>query len=82
MCLLRTPGTPKMKTVEQVLDFITSFTASHNYAPTVREIQTALKFSSPSVVSARLATLRDEGSIEWEPGLPRTIRVIEQPCID
>ncbi len=71
-----------MKGPNEVLGFIGDFIANQGYAPTVREIQVALKFSSPSMAAARLATLRDEGRIEWEPGLPRTIRVLEQTCPD
>lgn len=65
---------------DEVLDFIISFIAKRGYAPSIREIQTALSLSSPSRVQDRLVALRSEGRIDWEPGLPRTLRVLEKPC--
>lgn len=67
---------------DDVLDFIRAFIAERGYSPTVREIQTGLSFSSPSMVQSRLAALRAGGEIDWVPGLTRTIRILEEdePC--
>lgn len=61
----------------QVLDFIATFSRSHGYPPTVREICKALKIASPSTVHFHLAALQDKGYLTREPGKSRTILVLK-----
>lgn len=65
---------------EEVLDFIIWYTKQNGWAPSVREIGTALGMNSPSTVQAHIVSLRGAGYIErGEIGSPRTIRVVKHP---
>jgi len=61
---------------EAVVAFITAFWAARGYAPTIREIQDACRFSSGSVVVYHLQLLQGKGKVQREPGLARTLRVV------
>lgn len=59
----------------EVLDFILTFTRKHGFAPSLREIGSALKIRSTNGVSDHLAALARKGFIEWSTMKARAIRV-------
>jgi repressor LexA len=62
---------------EQVLEFIRESVRANGYPPTVREICTALRLSSPSTVHAHLANLERLGLIKRDPTKPRALDVVQ-----
>jgi len=58
-----------------ILQFIRNFMMQKGYAPTLREIQTALDISSDSVVDYHLKVLEKEGFVSREPEVARGIEV-------
>ena len=60
---------------QQAYDFICSFTATHGYPPSVREIGAAIGLSSPSTVHSHLHRLEKAGYIRRDPNKPRTIEI-------
>ena len=60
---------------QQAYDFICSFTATHGYPPSVREIGAAIGLSSPSTVHSHLHKLEKAGYIRRDPNKPRTIEI-------
>ncbi len=63
------------KRQQQAYDFICTFTASHGYPPSVREIGNAIGLSSPSTVHSHLHKLEKAGYIKRDPNKPRTIEI-------
>lgn len=63
---------------EQICQFITAYTDTHSYAPTIREIGAGVGLKSSSSVHSHLTQLEIEGRIETKPNSPRTIRIIEK----
>lgn len=63
---------------EQICKFITEYTATHSYAPTIREIADGVGLKSSSSVHSHLTQLEIEGRIETKPYCPRAIKVIEK----
>lgn len=61
----------------QVLDAIMQFTREHKYPPSVRDLCDMLNLSSASTVHGYLERLKIQGLLTWEPGSPRTLRVLE-----
>lgn len=64
--------------LDRTVRFLRSYIDRHGYAPSIRETQTALRLASTSVVAYRLKMLERRGVIHWQPGLSRTITLIEQ----
>ena len=62
-----------------IYEFICSYTESHGYPPSVREIGSAVGLASPSTVHMHLKALEDLGLISRDPKKPRTIEVTKQP---
>ena len=62
---------------EQVLSFIRQFTRQTGYPPTVREIGSELKLSSPSTVHVHLANLERLGLIKRDPSKPRALELVD-----
>ena len=58
---------------EQILNFLTQFVNEHGYAPTVREICTAVGLQSTATVHYHLSALRDAGLIEMDEMKKRAI---------
>lgn len=56
-----------------VLEFIRGFIAEHGHAPTDREIQSGMRFSSQSVARHYLAVLERKGALERQAGKARSI---------
>lgn len=60
---------------QKIYDYIVSFTQVHGYAPTVREICTAVGLRSPSTVHLHLKTLQEAGLIHRDGNKMRSIQV-------
>ena len=58
---------------EQILDFLTRFVNEHGYAPTIREICSAVGLQSTATVHYHLAALREAGLIEMDDMKKRAI---------
>ncbi len=70
---------PRMTTREtargmHIPDAIRSFTVTHGYAPTVKELAERIG-KSVGWTHAALVSLRRDGYVEWESGVPRTLRL-------
>lgn len=59
-----------------VLQYIKKYIVNHGYAPTVREICSGLKLSSPATVHSHLSQLEGKGYIRKGKGKFRTIEVL------
>ena len=71
---------PKIsKRQQSIYDFICTYTKSHGYPPSVREIGTAVGLASPSTVHMHLKTLEERGYIHRDSKKPRTIEVVDDP---
>lgn len=57
----------------EILSFLHEFTAKHGYAPSIREIMSAVGLNSTATVHYHLAALRKDGEISMEDGKNRTI---------
>lgn len=67
-------------TVKQraVLEAILTYTKENKYPPSVRELADMVNLKSSSTVHGYLHRLKMHGLIAWEPGSPRTLRVVDQ----
>ena len=63
--------------VARVLLCIINYQAEHGYPPTQREIQQGAGIKSASSVWRDLQRLKKAGLIFYEPGLPRTLRLVK-----
>ena len=59
----------------EVYEFVVSYTDSHGYPPTVREIGEAVGLASPSTVHAHLANLERAGYLRRDPTKPRALEL-------
>lgn len=62
----------------EVFDFIMKHVRENGYAPSIREICTALGLRSTSTVHYHLTALAKRGLIQWEGGKNRAIKVLGQ----
>lgn len=62
------------RTRQRVLKYIAGYQDEHGWAPTVREIASAVGLASPSSVHGHLLVLRDRGDLVLGNG-PRMIRL-------
>jgi len=60
----------------RILKFIGKFLDDRGYAPTVRDIARGCKISTPSVVQYHLNKLEDEGHIQRDPEVFRSIQLV------
>jgi repressor LexA len=60
-------------TRQRIIEFIRDFVDQRSYAPTIGEIQKALRLSSKSLVAYHLKALEEEGVIDREPEVARGI---------
>ena len=60
---------------QRIYDYILSFTDSHGYPPSVREIAEAVDLKSPSTVHFHLKSLREAGLITQAEGKTRAISI-------
>lgn len=64
---------------QTVLDFLREFHSRHGHAPTEREIQAGLGFSSQSVARHYLTILERKGAISRQPGKARSLVIPDPP---
>ncbi|MEK3993734.1 hypothetical protein MKY29_03180 [Psychrobacillus sp. FSL K6-2365] len=64
------------KRQRDIYDFIKHFLNEHNYAPSMREITTAVGLKSVSTTHGHLERLRNKGYIDFINTLPRTLQII------
>ena len=62
-----------MSTREKVFTFIRDFKGTRGYAPSVREIGAGVGLQSISTVSFHLRQLREDGLIDFQDRVPRSI---------
>ncbi|MRX54864.1 transcriptional regulator [Bacillus idriensis] len=61
----------------EVLAAIINFIDNGGLPPTYRDLMSILNLKSPSTIKTHLDQLKYKGYITWEPGLPRTLRIIK-----
>ena len=59
----------------EILRFIESYWNEKGYAPSVRDICAAIGFKSPATAAHYLRKMREQGLVEYEDRIPRTVRV-------
>ena len=59
----------------EILRFIDSYWNEKGYAPAVRDICAAIGFKSPATAAHYLRRMREQGLVEYEDRIPRTVRV-------
>jgi SOS-response transcriptional repressor LexA len=69
------PIAPPTARALEVLAWIDAYCVRHGYSPTVRDICTAFKWSSPNTAALHLDRLQIRGLVEAVPGTARTLRV-------
>lgn len=71
-------NTPRLSPrVQQIYDFLLSYTDEHGYPPSVREIGCAVGLKSPSTVHMHLRTLEDYSLIKRTANKSRTIEFVQ-----
>ena len=63
----------------QILQVIERYIAVHGCSPSNREIAAAAGLKSPSTVLRYLKQLKADGYVTYQPGVPRTVRVLPRP---
>ena len=63
----------------QILQVIERYIAVHGCSPSNREIAAAAGLKSPSTVLRYLRRLKADGYVTYQPGVPRTVRVLPRP---
>jgi repressor LexA len=63
----------------QILQVIERYIAVHGCSPSNREIAAAAGLRSPSTVLRYLKQLKADGYLTYQPGVPRTVRVLPRP---
>ena len=66
----------------QILEVIESYIARHGCSPSSREIAAAAGLKSASSVLRHLQQLKADGYVSFQPGVPRTVRVLPRPAPD
>lgn len=65
-----------------VLDAIRELTAERGFPPTYGELARQLGYASKESIHRRIHRFREEGLVDFEPRLPRTLRVISPPTTE
>jgi len=70
---------PKLtKKQKQILDYITEFIATYEYAPSYREIAEHFGLTSTATVFEHIKALEDKGYLKSPGKLPRSLEIIEK----
>ena len=64
-------------TRDDIYNFIKAFIERNGYSPSVREIATGVGVSSTNTVNYHKNWLTDDGLIDYIPGMPRSLRIVE-----
>src|ERR1700734_4123688 len=59
-----------------VLRFIVELTQEHGYPPTLAELAKALGLKNRMTVHQHVVALKKKGLVQWEPGLNRSLRIL------
>jgi repressor LexA len=62
---------------QAILTAITLFLRERGYSPSLRELCAMAAISSTSMAAMHLERLQEAGLIAYEPGKPRTIRLVK-----
>lgn len=65
-----------------IYEYICSYTDTHGYPPSVREIGKAVCLASPSTVHMHLKVLEELGFISRDPKKPRTMKIVTNQTSD
>lgn len=63
---------------DEIVNVIKEHYKKHKYSPTIREICDITNIKSTSTVHKHLKVLKDRGIVEWNPSLPRTLRILNK----
>ncbi len=66
-----------MATRIRILEAIKDYSEKNGFSITVREIGDMAGLKSSGAVHRNLEVLKKQGKIDWNPDMPRTIRVLE-----
>ena len=62
---------------DEILQAIADFWTENGYGPSVRNLAEMVGLSSTATVQSHIYALQAQGKIAREPGLDRTIRIVE-----
>src|SRR5271155_1621111 len=62
---------------KDVLRLIVELTEENSYPPTLAELAKALGLKNRMTVHQHVVALKKKGLVQWEPGLNRSLRVLE-----
>src|SRR5580704_10138437 len=62
---------------KDVLRFIVALTEENGYPPTLAELAKALGLKNRMTVHQHVVALKKKGLVQWEPGLNRSLRVLQ-----
>ena len=60
----------------QIYEYIKHYISEKNYSPSIREIATAVGYSSGSCVHGHLDVMREKGYINFIDTRPRTLQIV------
>lgn len=63
----------------EVVRLIIQLTEDHGYPPTLAELAKSMGLKNRMTVHQHVAALKKKGIVKWEPGLNRSLRVIDGP---
>src|ERR1700761_9476696 len=66
----------------EILRVIERYIADHGCSPSSREIAAAAGLKSPSTALRYLKQLKADGYVTYQPGVPRTVRLLPRPAPD
>lgn len=61
-----------------IVRFVKGYWRRHGYAPSVAEIAVGVELSSKTAVRHHLGVLQRENKIKMEPGVYRSVRIVEK----
>ncbi len=67
---------------KQVLNLIVQLTEEHGYPPSLAELATAMGLRNRMTVHQHVVALKKKGMVMWEPGLNRSLRVLNSMDAD
>jgi repressor LexA len=67
---------------KDVLRLIVGLTEENNYPPTLAELAKALGLKNRMTVHQHVVALKKKGLVQWEPGLNRSLRVLNHLQVD
>src|SRR5277367_5204838 len=62
---------------KDVVNHIIQLTEEHGYPPTLAELAAAMGLRNRMTVHQHVAALKKKGIVRWEPGLNRSLRLVE-----